>query len=1183
MAESPRSPAMALPPELVELQRRFVDQLPERLKAMADIFHSIDATAGDRELLETLHRMVHSLTGTAGTFGFKVLSAEARLVESRLASMVHAPTSPTDSSWRDLETHLAKLVASGPGLCTESGTEAGQPSTDAATATVERTAVHLVTDRSGSTELLQSALSEAGFEVQLFAHPQACYQAHEMAHHHLPAAVVLDMMGTSDAETVSSMVRQLDRCRQAGIPIVVTLERDDLVTRLAAFRAGARNPLPHPLNPGQLCEALDRLTEHTTQKPWRVLLIDDEPLQLQAHAIYLRRAGMEVHTLTDPMLALNDIDHFEPDVVVLDVYMPGASGPELAAVLRESEVHRHLPILFLSAETSMTQQLLALDLGGDDFLIKPVQPAHLVAAVTARARRYRQDQAVRRRLDTTLYEREREHLALDQHAVVSITDAAGDITYANDLFCSLSGYRREEVLGRNHRFLNSGQHPASFFKALWERISSGQMWQGEICNRRQDGGLYWVATTITPFMSADGLAYQYVSIHTDISHIKAAEEARRKSESRLSFLVSSSPVTIYTRSSVAPYSLSYMSPNVGQLMAFEPSSFTDDPDFWLQQVHPDDRTRVREGLANKHSGEASHDEYRLRNGNGEYRWVHDRSRLACDESGGTAELVGYWVDITDRKRIEAELSRFNHELEQRVAEQTQSVMESERFARSTLDALDAQVLILDKEGTILAANRAWQHFTLQATARTKPEGLNYLDFCDEECGTSAPASTPLATGIREVIEGRRSDFLYEYTCHRSEEARWQVCRVKRFPGEGAVRVVVSHEDVTTMKLIEKQHMRSQRLESIGTLAGGIAHDLNNSLAPILMGIEILKEDYPKENKLIEMVQASAQRGAGMVKQLLAFAKGVDGERVEFEPAALLGELERLMSGSFPKNIALQVACGADVPRMVGDPTQLHQVLLNLCVNARDAMPHGGRLTVEARLVEIDDLYARTLPGAHAGAYVKLRVQDTGDGIPPQILDRIFDPFFTTKSAERGTGLGLSTVVGIVKGHQGFVQVHSLPGQGTVFEVYLPAGPVPTGPARPRDGLLSTHSFRGQGETVLFVDDEPALREVGSTVLKRLNCLPVTAVDGHDALNVFRTHGPTIKAIITDLHMPVMDGLRFIRVVRQSMPGIPIVVASGMVDEVTAKALRELGVNGRLDKPFTESQLADVLGAVLSGT
>lgn len=914
------------------------------------------------------------------------------------------------------------------------------------------------------------------------------------------------------------------------------------------------------------------------------MLVDDEPLQLQAHATYLRRAGMEVHTLTNPMLTLGDIDHFKPDVVVLDVYMPGASGPELAAVLRESEVHRQLPILFLSGETSMTQQLLALDLGGDDFLIKPVQPAHLVAAVTARARRYRQDQAVRRRLDTTMYEREREHLALDQHAIVSVTDAAGNITYANDLFCSLSGYRRDEVLGRNHRFLNSRQHPPAFFEKLWDCISSGQVWQGDICNRRQDGGLYWVAATITPFMNADGLAYQYVSIHTDISHVKAAEEAQRKSESRLSFLVSSSPVTIYTRSSEAPFSLTYVSPNVCPLMALEPSSFTDDPDFWLAQVHPDDRTRVQDGLINKQSREAHQHEYRLRNGEGEYRWVQDQSRLACDESSTTAELVGYWVDITDRKRIEAELSRFNHELEQRVAEQTQSVMESERFARSTLDALDAQVLILDKQGTILAANRAWQHFgTLHTTERTTPEGLNYLDFCDEECETSVSAATPLATGIRDVIEGRRSDFLYEYACHRADETRWLVCRVKRFPGEGAVRVVVSHEDVTTMKLIERQHMRSQRLESIGTLAGGIAHDLNNSLAPILMGIDILKEDYPKESKLIEMVQASAQRGAGMVKQLLAFAKGVDGERVEFEPATLLSELERLMKGSFPKNIELQVTCCADVPRLVGDPTQLHQVLLNLCVNARDAMPHGGRLTVEARLVEVDALYARTLPGAHVGAYVKLRVQDTGDGIPPQILDRIFDPFFTTKSAERGTGLGLSTVVGIVKGHQGFVQVHSLPGQGTVFEVYLPAGPAPAGLARSRDGAPSPHSFRGQGETVLFVDDEPALREVGFTVLKRLNFLPVTAVDGHDALEVLRTHGPAIKAIITDLHMPVMDGLRFIRVVRQSLPDIPVIVASGLIDEVTAKTLRELGVNGRLDKPFTEAQLADALGTVLSGT
>ena len=239
-------------------------------------------------------------------------------------------------------------------------------------------------------------------------------------------------------------------------------------------------------------------------------MVDDDELLLEAQAAILRSSGMEVHTLSQPLQIMEVLTNFTPDVVVLDVYMPDASGPELAAVLRERDEQQHLPILFLSAETDMTQQLLALNLGGDDFLVKPVQPDHLVAAVTARARRARQNSAIRQRLESTLYEREREHLALNHHAIVSIADRAGNITYINDKFCEISGYSRGELIGQNHRILKSGEHPPEFYQSLWHTIAGGKVWQDKICNRRKDGSLYWVESTITPFLDRDGKPYQYV-------------------------------------------------------------------------------------------------------------------------------------------------------------------------------------------------------------------------------------------------------------------------------------------------------------------------------------------------------------------------------------------------------------------------------------------------------------------------------------------------------------------------------------------------------------------------------------------------------------------------------------------------------------------------------------------------
>jgi CheY-like chemotaxis protein len=329
-----------------------------------------------------------------------------------------------------------------------------------------------------------------------------------------------------------------------------------------------------------------------------------------------------------------------------------------------------------------------------------------------------------------------------------------------------------------------------------------------------------------------------------------------------------------------------------------------------------------------------------------------------------------------------------------------------------------------------------------------------------------------------------------------------------------------------------------------------------------------------------MIEASAQRGTDMVRQLLTFARGAEGERVAVCPSQLVHELERLMKGSFPKSIELQIASPEGLPAVVGDPTQLHQVLLNLCVNARDAMPGGGTLALGLQAVELDAVYARAIPDAVPGRYVALRVSDTGSGIPPEILDRIFDPFFTTKAADKGTGLGLSTVLGIVKGHGGFVQVYSQPGEGTMFTVYLPVSPSGAGAAAPAPAAETPEAGPGHGETILFVDDESAVREVGRTVLERLNYQVLLATDGADGLVRAAEHRHALRAVITDLHMPHMDGLAFVRALRRTLPNVPVVVASGRVDEAAASELLRLGVTRRLDKPFTQAQLARELQELL---
>ncbi len=384
-------------------------------------------------------------------------------------------------------------------------------------------------------------------------------------------------------------------------------------------------------------------------------------------------------------------------------------------------------------------------------------------------------------------------------------------------------------------------------------------------------------------------------------------------------------------------------------------------------------------------------------------------------------------------------------------------------------------------------------------------------------------------------------------------------------------------DLTEKKQFEAQYLRTQRLESIGTLASGVAHDLNNALAPILMGTELLRAQYPQETKMIDIMGTCAQRGADMVRQLLTFAKGAGGGRILLQPLRPLKEMEKLIKGAFPGNILLQTSYAKNLQTILGDTTQLHQVLLNLCVNARDAMPNGGTLTLEAENVELDAAGAVAVPNAKPGHYVVWRVKDSGTGIPPEILTRIFEPFFTTKGPEKGTGLGLSSVFVIVKSHGGAVQVYSTPGEGTSFSVYLPAD---TGNPAPETDQRMNRSFRGNGELILVVDDEAAVCQVIRAILIAMNFHVVTARNGMEALIQVGEHREELRAVITDLHMPHMDGLTLVRTLKRVLPRAVIIVTSGRLDEREASEVQALGVSGRLDKPFTQEKLVELLGAAL---
>ena len=391
-------------------------------------------------------------------------------------------------------------------------------------------------------------------------------------------------------------------------------------------------------------------------------------------------------------------------------------------------------------------------------------------------------------------------------------------------------------------------------------------------------------------------------------------------------------------------------------------------------------------------------------------------------------------------------------------------------------------------------------------------------------------------------------------------------------------------DITTQKELEAKFLRAQRLESVGSLASGIAHDLNNILAPILMCAPMLRPALPEAERLqmLAIIEQSVQRAVSIIKQLLSFGRGKEDLKKILQLRHLLHEIASIAQETFPRSIQVETEAAADLWVVSANSTQIQQVLLNLCVNARDAMPEGGRLLLRGCNVLLDDHYASMNPQAKPGPYVHIQVSDTGCGIPEAVRPRIFEAFFSTKEADKGTGLGLTTVLGIVKEHGGFLGFTSAPGQGTTFDIHLPAQPdqIPEQELEQLKSLIP----RGRQELVLFVDDEPSILHAVERTLSRQGYQVLCAADGVEGLAQFTTHSGQVRAVVTDLMMPLMGGETLCRLLHRLSPQTPVIVATGALagaqGQTTLQNLAQLGVRHVLQKPHTADALLRLLHEAL---
>ncbi len=517
------------------------------------------------------------------------------------------------------------------------------------------------------------------------------------------------------------------------------------------------------------------------------------------------------------------------------------------------------------------------------------------------------------------------------------------------------------------------------------------------------------------------------------------------------------------------------------------------------------------------------------------------------------EIIGITcagIDISERKLTEAKI----------------------REQAALLDITTDAICVCNLENQILFWNKGAEN--LYGWPVQEAVGRNFGEILDNEAAQENHEAL-----VNVITKGKWEGELTQITKTGKEilvASRWSLVR----DAQGTPKsILIVDTDITEKKLLESQLFRAQRLESIGTLASGIAHDLNNILTPILAGAQLLPMKFPdadeRTKRLLEILEINAKRGADLVKQVLSFARGVEGKRITLQIKHLIVEIAKILQETFPKSIEIYTDISNDLWLVSGDSTQLHQVLMNLCVNARDALPNRGTLSISADNFVVDENYARMNLEAKAGLYVVITVTDTGMGIPQATLDRIFEPFFTTKAVGQGTGLGLSTVIGIVKSHGGFINVYSEVGHGTSFKVYLPAvGGTET--LAIEDVAIPT----GNGELILIVDDEPTIQDVTRTSLESHQYQTLIASDGIEAIALYAKYADKISAVLMDMMLPSLDGVTAIRTLQKINPQVKIIATSGLMSKTRLEEVIDTGTQTFLPKPYTVNELLLSLQKIL---
>lgn len=754
--------------------------------------------------------------------------------------------------------------------------------------------------------------------------------------------------------------------------------------------------------------------------------------------------------------------------------------------------------------------------------------------------------ADRKKTEEKLYASEKKFRTLFNSAndAIAIHDIDGHFLEVNETICKRLGYSYEELINMTPMDIDTSENAARVRERIEELLQRKYL-IFETAHVCRDG------TVIPVEVSSRIIDYNGVpavlSIARDITERKNAEEKLLLANERLNYLLSSTNAIIYTAKTSEDYGGTFISENIKQMTGHEPQQFISDSSFWFNHIHPEDQPKVEEEIYKLFEKKYLHCEYRFQRQDGAYIWVRDEMKLVQDEKNNPLEIIGFWIDITERKKVEEELR------------------ESEKHYRETLDALGDWILAVDRDLRIMIFNKAFKQINKELGLATDVIGRTPIEIF--------PFLPPsLLDEYQWVFENKKNLITEEITKVGDREFVTESRKIPLLKDGEIIKIVSVMRDITDKKRLETSLLQAQKMESVGQLAGGVAHDFNNLLTAIIGFGNLLKTAVSQNDLLMNYVTQilnSAERATNLTHSLLSFSRRQMINPRPVNVNNIINSMKSFIQRIIGEDIEFSILLSSKNLTVMADKPQIEQVLMNLATNARDAMPDGGNLIIRTEYSEIDKEFIKKHGYFSTGSYALISVKDTGQGMDEETKERIFDPFYTTKEVGKGTGLGLSMVYGIVKQHNGYINVQTELGKGTIFNVYLPLTIATVEEdKKPKD--LTT--LKGGNETILVAEDETYVRDFIKEILTGYGYKVLEAIDGEDAIKVLYTHKDKIQLAMLDVIMPKKDGKMVYEEIKKISPNMKVIFISGYATDILFKrGIIEAGIKF-ISKPMSHGEL-----------